>query len=131
MRTAETCSPPSVVIEDEAVLERYPGVFAILGIAPGVQCFILRLPGDRLASEDGGVVRSARLTGSRETTEELPLAAITGYYYRLGGPPVDRAKIDVLNLVVTFCPLDNPHRLILPLFCHPVTPLRFEYAARP
>ena len=29
MRTAETCSPPSVVIEDEAILERYPGVFAI------------------------------------------------------------------------------------------------------
>ena len=131
MRTAERCSPLSVIIEDEAILERYPGVFAILGIAPGVQRFILRLPGDRFASEDGGVVRSAPLTGSRETTEELPFAAITGYYYRLGGPPVDRAKIDVLSLVVTFCPLDNLHRLILPLFCHPVTPLRFEYAARP
>ena len=131
MRTAETYSPLSVVIEDEAVLERYPGVFTILCIAPGVHRIILRLPGDRLTSEDGGVVRSAPLTSSRETTEGLPLAAITGYYHRLGGPPVDRAKLDVLSLVVPFYPLDNLHHLLLPLFCHQVTPLRFKYAARP
>ena len=130
MRTAETCSPLSVVIEEEAILERYPDAFAIFGIAPGVQRFILRLPGDRFASEDGGVVRSTPLTGSRETTEELPLATITGYHHRLGGPPVDRAKLDVLSLVVPCCPLDNPHRLLLPLFYHQVTPLRFKYAAR-
>ena len=91
-------------------LKRYPGVLGGMPGAPGAKGFILRTTCGQLFSDSGSVVRAA-LAGSGGVGEGCALAALALYYDAPGTPPVDPAKLYLLDLVAPFDALDYPHRV--------------------
>ncbi len=83
---------------------------AILGVVPGVYSFVPHPTGGKLFPDDGRVVSTARGAGALRVGEGLPLAAVTLDHNALRAPPIDRAELDLLNVVVSFGAFDDLHR---------------------
>lgn len=75
---------------------------------------ILRLPDDRLSTDDGRVIRAAR-TGGRGAGEDRPLATVALDHHAPRTPPVDPAEILLPDFVAPRNTLDYPR----PLFSFP------------
>jgi hypothetical protein len=56
------------------------------------------------------VVSTALWAGALRTGESQPLATVTLDHNALRAPPIDRAELDLLNVVVSFGALDDLHR---------------------
>ena len=83
---------------------------AIVGVVPGVYSFVPHPTGGKLFPDDGRVVSTARGAGALRAGECRTLAAATLEYNALRAPPIDRAELDLLNVVVSFGALDDLHR---------------------
>ncbi len=66
--------------------------------------------GGKFFSDDGRVVSAALGADALRAGEGRPLAAVALYDDALGAPPVDRAELDLLNVVVSFGALDYLQR---------------------
>ena len=83
----------------EALLERYPGVFTILSVAPGLNGFISDLLDIRLLPKDRHMVLTTPSAGGRQGGNDRPLAtgALDDDTFR--APLVDLAELHVLYLL--------------------------------
>jgi len=83
----------------------------ILGIVPGVYSFVRRPTGGKLFPYDSRVVSTALWADALRGGEVRPLAAVALDHNALRTPPVDRAELHLLNLLVPFGALEDLHSL--------------------
>ena len=97
---------PSDEGRSQALLERYPGVFTLPRVAPGVNGFISYLLDIRLFQKDRRLVLTTPSAGSLRGGSDPPLATVT------------LAELHVVNLVAPPSTLDHVY--------HPATPFATE-----
>ncbi len=78
---------------------------------PGVYSFVPYPTSGKLFPDDGRVVSTALWAGALRAGECRSLATVALEYDALRAPPVDRAELDLLNVVVSFGTLDYLHHL--------------------
>lgn len=81
----------------EALLERYPGVFTIPSVAPGVNDFISYLLDIRLFPEDRRVVLTTPAAGGLRGGDDPTLATVALDDDAFRAPLVDLAELHVVN----------------------------------
>jgi hypothetical protein len=77
---------------------------------PGVYGFVPHPMSCKLFPVDSHVVSTALWADALRGGKVRPLAAVALDYNALRAPPVDRAELDLLNVVVPFGALDDLHR---------------------
>ena len=83
---------------------------AISSMVPWVYSFVPHPTGGKLFPDNGRVVSTARGAGALRAGECRTLAAAALDHNALRAPPIDRAELDLLNVVVSFGVLDDLHR---------------------
>jgi hypothetical protein len=83
---------------------------AISSVVPGVYGFVPHPTGGKLFPDDGRVVSTALWAGALRVGEGQPLATVALDHNALRALPVERAKLDLLNVIVSFAALDDLHR---------------------
>ena len=88
---------------------------AIIGVVPGVHSFLSYSMCGKLLLDNGRVVSPALGADALQAGKSRPLAAVALNHNALRTPPVDRAELDLLNLIVSSGALDSVHRRSPPL----------------
>src|ERR671932_1083871 len=92
----------------DAPSTRYPGIFTVSKVAPGVEDFVPQLlVAHHLFLDHGCVIRPATVTDGYAAGEGQPLTTVALDDDAPGAPSVDPAELHLLNLVVPLGALDD------------------------
>src|ERR687885_690357 len=94
----------------DAPSTRYPGIFTVSKVAPGVEDFVAQLLVAHhlfLFLDHGCVIRPATVTDGYAAGEGQPLTTVALDDDAPGAPSVDPAELHLLNLVVPLGALDD------------------------